>query len=36
MNDGDIVMLENTRFEDVVDGEVVKNESKNNEELGKY
>ena len=32
LNDGQVVMLENTRFEDV-DG---KKESKNNEELGKY
>ncbi|MGO3521508.1 phosphoglycerate kinase [Leuconostoc mesenteroides] len=33
---GEVLMVENTRFEDVVDGEVVKNESKNNPELGKY
>ncbi|WP_339023010.1 phosphoglycerate kinase [Spiroplasma endosymbiont of Crioceris asparagi] len=32
----EIVVFENTRFEDVVNGEVVKNESKNNAELGKY
>lgn len=32
LNDGQVVMLENTRFEDI-DG---KKESKNNEELGKY
>ena len=36
MENGNIVMFENTRFEDVIDGEVVKNESKNNDELGKY
>ncbi len=36
MKNGSIVMFENTRFEDVIDGEVVKNESKNNSELGKY
>ena len=36
MSNGSIVMFENTRFEDVVNGEVVKNESKNNPELGKY
>lgn len=36
LQDGEVLMIENTRFEDVVDGEVVKNESKNNPELGKY
>lgn len=36
MNNGEIIMFENTRFEDFVDGKLVKNESKNNEELGKY
>ena len=36
MKDGSIIMFENTRFEDVVDGEKVNNESKNNSELGKY
>ncbi|WP_338983870.1 phosphoglycerate kinase [Spiroplasma endosymbiont of Othius punctulatus] len=33
---GEIVVVENTRFEDVANGEVVKSESKNNAELGKY
>ncbi len=32
MNDGDVVVFENTRFEDI-DG---KKESKNDTELGKY
>ncbi|ETY75136.1 phosphoglycerate kinase [Lactiplantibacillus fabifermentans] len=36
MNDGDVLVVENTRFEDVVDGEVVKRESGNDPELGKY
>lgn len=36
LQDGEVLMVENTRFEDVVDGELVKNESKNNPELGKY
>ena len=36
LQDGEVLMVENTRFEDVVDGEVVKNESKNNPELGQY
>jgi phosphoglycerate kinase len=36
MNDGDIVMMENTRFEDFVNGEATKYESKNDAELGKY
>jgi phosphoglycerate kinase len=36
MNDGDIVVLENTRFEDVVNGETVKRESGNDPKLGEY
>ncbi|WFQ91672.1 phosphoglycerate kinase [Mycoplasma feriruminatoris] len=32
----EIVLVENTRFEDVLEDEVVKYESKNNPELGKY
>ena len=36
MENGTIVVFQNTRFEDVVNGELLKNESKNNEELGKY
>ncbi len=36
METGTIVMFENTRFEDVANGELVKNESKNNAELGAY
>ncbi|MFT8756508.1 phosphoglycerate kinase [Leuconostoc pseudomesenteroides] len=36
LQDGEVLMVENTRFEDVVDGVEVKNESKNNPELGKY
>ena len=36
LKDGEVLMVENTRFEDVVDGQEVKNESKNNDELGKY
>ncbi|QGS52251.1 phosphoglycerate kinase [Spiroplasma tabanidicola] len=36
LNGGEILLFENTRFEDVKDGEVVKYESKNNAELGKY
>lgn len=36
LNNGDVLLIENTRFEDVKDGEVVKFESKNNPELGKY
>ncbi|QBQ08038.1 phosphoglycerate kinase [Spiroplasma gladiatoris] len=36
LNSGEILLFENTRFEDVKDGEVVKFESKNNAELGKY
>ncbi len=36
LKSGSILMLENTRFEDVVDGKVVNNESKNNSDLAKY
>ncbi|GAA6113482.1 MAG: phosphoglycerate kinase [Apilactobacillus sp.] len=36
MSDGDIVVVENTRFEDVVDGETVKRESGNDPKLGEY
>lgn len=36
LQDGEVLMVENTRFEDVVDGQEVKNESKNNPELGQY
>ena len=36
LQDGEIVILQNTRYEDFVNGEVVKYESKNNEKLGKY
>ncbi|CAH1851489.1 phosphoglycerate kinase [Convivina praedatoris] len=36
LEDGQILMVENTRFEDVKDGEYVKLESGNNPELGKY
>lgn len=36
INNNKIVMFENTRWEDVVDGENVKNESKCNDELSKY
>jgi phosphoglycerate kinase len=36
LKDGQVLLVENTRFEDVVNDEVVKNESKNNPELGKY
>ncbi|PPE06149.1 phosphoglycerate kinase [Williamsoniiplasma lucivorax] len=36
MKNGEIVLIENTRFEDVKNNEVVKYESKNNPELGKY
>ncbi len=36
MDNGTIVMFENTRFEDVKDGEVVKYESKNDPSLGAY
>lgn len=34
--DGDVLMVENTRFEDFVDGQETKYESKNDPELGKY
>ncbi len=33
---GSVIMLENTRFEDFVDGKQTNYESKNDEELGKY
>jgi phosphoglycerate kinase len=33
---GNVLLFENTRFEDVKNGEVVKAESKNDSELGKY
>lgn len=36
LKDGEVLMVENTRFEDVADVQEVKNESKNNDELGKY
>lgn len=36
MSDGDIVVVENTRFEDVVNGENVKRESGNDPKLGEY
>ncbi|GAX08684.1 MAG TPA: phosphoglycerate kinase [Lactobacillus sp.] len=36
MNDGDVLVMENTRYEDVKDGEQVKRESKNDPALGKY
>jgi len=36
LKSGQVLLVENTRFEDVVNGEVVKYESKNNPELGKY
>jgi phosphoglycerate kinase len=36
LKNGQVLLMENTRFEDVKDGEVVKFESKNNPELGKY
>ena len=36
LNPGEILLVENTRFEDVIDGEVVKRESKNDPSLGKY
>ena len=36
LKDGEVLMVENTRFEDVADGQEVKHESKNNDELGKY
>ena len=36
MKDGDVLMVQNTRYEDVKDGENVKRESGNDPELGKY
>lgn len=36
MNNGDVLVMENTRYEDVKDGENVKRESGNDPELGKY
>ncbi|MDR3241499.1 MAG: phosphoglycerate kinase [Lactobacillaceae bacterium] len=36
LEDGQVLIFENTRFEDVVDGLEVKRESKNDPELGKY
>lgn len=33
---GEVLLMENTRFEDVIDGEIVKKESKNDSSLGKY
>ncbi|NLK62838.1 MAG: phosphoglycerate kinase [Fusobacteria bacterium] len=36
LKDGEIMMIENTRFEDVLNNEVVKKESKNQKELGEY
>ncbi|MHA8110751.1 phosphoglycerate kinase [Lactobacillaceae bacterium Melli_B4] len=36
MNDGDVLLVENTRFEDVVNGEYVKRESGNDPKLGEY
>ena len=36
MSDGDVLVMENTRYEDVKDGEQVKRESKNDPALGKY
>ncbi|MCM0583331.1 phosphoglycerate kinase [Weissella diestrammenae] len=36
LEDGHVLVFENTRFEDVVDGVEVKRESKNDPELGKY
>lgn len=36
LEDGQVLVFENTRFEDVVDGVEVKRESKNDPELGKY
>ncbi|MCK8625068.1 phosphoglycerate kinase [Apilactobacillus xinyiensis] len=36
MNDGEIVLVENTRYEDVVNGEQVKRESGNDPKLGEY
>ncbi|MFZ2353518.1 phosphoglycerate kinase [Paucilactobacillus nenjiangensis] len=36
LNNGDVLVMENTRYEDVVNGEYVKRESGNDPELGKY
>ncbi|PBQ23180.1 phosphoglycerate kinase [Levilactobacillus brevis] len=36
LNDGDVLVMENTRYEDVKDGENVNRESGNDPELGKY
>lgn len=36
LDDGQVLVFENTRFADVVNGEEVKRESKNDPELGKY
>ena len=36
LSDGDVLVMENTRYEDVKDGEYVKRESGNAPELGKY
>ena len=36
LNDGDVLVMENTRYEDVKNGEYVKRESGNDSELGKY
>lgn len=36
LKDGEVLMVENTRFEDVAEGQGTKYESKNNDELGKY
>ncbi|WP_125573304.1 phosphoglycerate kinase [Levilactobacillus huananensis] len=36
LSDGDVLVMENTRYEDVKDGEYVKRESGNDPELGKY
>ena len=36
MSEGDVLVVQNTRYEDVKDGEYVKRESGNDPELGKY
>ncbi|WP_413627530.1 phosphoglycerate kinase [Fructilactobacillus vespulae] len=36
MEDGQILLAENTRYQDVINGEVVKRESKNDPKLGEY
>ncbi|MCI1926210.1 MAG: phosphoglycerate kinase [[Lactobacillus] timonensis] len=36
MKDGEVLLVQNTRYEDVKDGEYVKRESGNDPELGKY